>query len=177
MHIILHILHIQHIVHIFEISCKFYSLLPKRSQDPFEHEKQKDLSYSDSMTRIHQPGCTSENTIVKTRTQDLRHQSLTLYQLEQLSYDNNWKVYTLYHDIHIMHIMHISNILCILYWSIFCIFYIFSVKILAPAFHSLLTLLLGSPSQGPAIYVPPPTSITTVRWSVAWCSRKVCWFS
>ena len=76
-----------------------------------------------------------------------------------------------------LHIIHISNIFCILQSSIFCIFYIFSVKILAPEFHSLLTLLLGSPSQGPAIYVPPPTSITTVRWSVAWCSGKVCWFS
>ena len=62
-----------------------------------------------------------------------------------------------------MHIVHINNIFCILQSSIFCIFYIFCVKILTPAFHSLLTLLLGSPSQGPAIYVPPPTSITTVR--------------
>ena len=164
----------------FAYSWNFILILqfaPKKESSPFEHQKQKDLSYSDSIARIHKPGCTSEHTIVKTQTQDLLLQSLTLYRLGQLSYDNNWKIYILYHNIHIMHIMHISNIFCMLQSSIFCIFYIFSVKILTPAFHSLLTLLLGSPSQGPAIYVPPPTSITTVCWSVAWCSGKVCWFS
>ncbi len=29
-------------------------------------------------------------------------------------------------------------------------------------FHSLLPLLLGAPTQGPAVHVPPPTTITTV---------------
>jgi len=169
------------IFYIFCIFLKFHinfiSLLPKRSQVPSEHQKQKNLTFCDSMTRIHEPWCTSWHTIVKTRTQDLILRSLTLYQLEQLSYDKWWKIYFLYHNIHIMHIVHINNIFCILQSSIFCIFYIFCVKILTPAFHSLLTLLLGSPSQGPAIYVPPPTSITTVCWSVARCSGKVCWFS
>ena len=107
-----------YIFYIFCIFMKFHinfnSLLPKRSQVPFEHQKQKDLSYSDSMTRIHQPWCTSWHAIVKTRTQDLRLQSLPLHQLGQLPYYNIWKNYILYHNIHIMHIMHISNIFCIL---------------------------------------------------------------
>ena len=90
------------------------------SQVPFEHQKQKVITFSDSLTREHHPWCTSWHTIVKTRTQDLRHWSLTLYQLEQLSYNINWKIYILYHNIHIMHIIlhitikHILHILHIL---------------------------------------------------------------
>ena len=42
--------------------------------------------------------------------------------------------------------------------------------------HCLLQLLLGPPSQGPAVYEPPPTTITTVLWFVAESSGKVSWF-
>ena len=54
--------------------------------------------------------------------------------------------YSAYCNMHILHIVHIHN-----------------EKGLAPGFHCLLPLLLGPPSQGPAVHVPPPTTITTVR--------------
>ena len=53
--------------------------------------------------------------------------------------------YSTYCTLHIVHIMHILD-----------------EKGLSQGFHSLLLLLLGPPSQGPAVHVPPPTTITTV---------------
>ena len=46
-------------------------------------------------------------------------------------------------------------------------------------FHCLLplALLLGPPSQGPAVHVPPLTTITTVCWFIAERSIKVSCFS
>ena len=89
---------------------------------------------------------------------------LTLYQLEQQSYEYNSNFYTLYMNMHILslHIMLITNIFCLLSSIIFRIFYIFIVKVLAPGFHCSFTLLLGSPSQGPAIYVPPVSLEKTI---------------
>ncbi len=53
--------------------------------------------------------------------------------------------YSTYCTLHIVHIVHILD-----------------EKSLSPGFHCLLPLLLGPPSQGPAVHVPPPTTITTV---------------
>jgi hypothetical protein len=67
------------------------------------------------------------------------------------------------HILHIWHILHIVQI--------------HKDKCLASGLHCLLLLLLGSPSQGPAVHVPPPTTITTVRWFIAGSSGKVSRFS
>ncbi len=73
-------------------------------------------------------------------------------------------------NMHIVHIKHI--VICIL--CILCIFWI--KKVIIRGFHRLLPLLLGPPSQGPAVYVPPPTTITTVCWFIAESSGKVSRF-
>ena len=39
-----------------------------------------------------------------------------------------------------------------------------NLKCLSPGLHCLLQLLLGPPSQGPGVHVPPPTTITTVQY-------------
>jgi hypothetical protein len=52
--------------------------------------------------------------------------------------------YCAYCTMHIVHIMHILD-----------------EKSSSQGFHSLLPLLLGPPTQGPAVHVPPPTTITT----------------
>lgn len=68
--------------------------------------------------------------------------------------------YSTYCNLHIVHIMHILD-----------------EKSLSQGFHCLLLLLLGPPSQGPAVHVPPPTTITTVCWFIAESSGKVSRFS
>ena len=65
------------------------------SHVPLEHQKQKDLSFSDSMTKILHPLWTSDDTSVETQTHDLTLLILTLYQLEQLSYEIT-QMFTLY---------------------------------------------------------------------------------
>ena len=39
-----------------------------------------------------------------------------------------------------------------------------NLKCLSPGLHCLLQLLLGPPSQGPGVHVPPPTTITAVHY-------------
>ena len=39
-----------------------------------------------------------------------------------------------------------------------------NLKCLSPGLHCLLQLLLDSPSQGPGVHVPPPTTITAVQY-------------
>jgi len=73
---------------------------------------------------------------------------------------------------HIMHIVHIVFILVIFY--IFCIF---CVQDSFQCLSLFIPLLLGPPSKGPAVHVPPPTSIATVLTFVTRSSRKVWWFS
>ncbi len=68
--------------------------------------------------------------------------------------------YSAYCNMHILHIVHIHNEKC-----------------LDPVFHCLMPLLLGPPSEGPAVYVPPPTTITTACWSITASSGKVSRFS
>ena len=68
-------------------------------------------------------------------------------------------------------------IFCILYPA-YCAYCAYSGwKSLSLGFHCLLPLLLGPPSQGPAVHVPPPTTITTVCWFIAESSGKVGRFS
>ena len=68
------------------------------------------------------------------------------------------------HILHILHILHIINQYCTCsQWK-------------RHSLHCLLQLLLCPPSQGPAVYKPPPTTITTVLWFVAESSGKVSWF-
>ena len=38
-----------------------------------------------------------------------------------------------------------------------------NLKCLSPGLHCLLQLLLGPPSQGPGVHVPPPTTIINVQ--------------
>ena len=82
----------------------------------------------------------------------------------------------------LMHILHISvDAYCA--YSTYCtlhivhIVHILDEKSLSQGFHCLLPLLLGPPSQGPAVHVPPPTTITTVCWFIAESSGKVGRFS
>ena len=81
----------------------------------------------------------------------------------------------------IYHILHIHNITYsadyILY--IFCIFCIWIMKKSLPlVFHFLLgqCLLLGPPWQGPAVHIPPPTSVTAALCLITTCARKVSRF-
>ena len=67
----------------------------------------------------------------------------------------------------LMHILHISvDAYCA--YSTYCtlhivhIVHILDEKSLSQGFHCSLPLLLRPPSQGPAVHVPPPTTITTV---------------
>ena len=61
--------------------------------------------------------------------------------------------------------------LCILY-NAYCAYCAYSGwKSHSQGFHCLLSLLLGRPSQGPAVPVPPPTTITTV---CRWINTRVC---
>ena len=74
-----------------------------------------------------------------------------------------------YFELHILHILHIN---------IFCILYIYMSRkqpwsIVSP---SLLPLLLVSPFEGPAVYVPPPTSIATVMGFITGSSWEIGWF-
>ncbi len=75
--------------------------------------------------------------------------------------------------LHILHILHVY-IFCILYIYI----YIISRKqpwlIVSP---SLLPLLLVFSCEGPAVYVPSPTSIVTVMGFTAGSSWKIGWFN
>ena len=96
-------------------------------------------------------------------------------------------------DAYLMHIWCIlfctlSCILCILSWINFVhivhivhitihIVHILDEKSHWQGFHCLLPLLLGPPSQGPAVHIPPPTTITTVSWFIAESSGKVSCFS
>jgi hypothetical protein len=66
----------------------------------------------------------------------------------------------------IMHIMHIHLMLNIVYWAFF---FIFNILCMLMERHKsfggvsvLFPLLLGSPCQGKGLYVPPPTSVTSV---------------
>ena len=87
----------------------------------------------------------------------------------------------------LMHILHISvDAYCAYcaYWTmhIVHILHIMDEKSLSQGnqgFHCLLplALLLGPPSQGPAVHVPPLTTITTVCWFIAESSGKVSCFS
>ena len=87
----------------------------------------------------------------------------------------------------LMHILHISvDAYCAYcaYWTmhIVHILHILDEKSLSQGnqgFHCLLplALLLGPPSQGPAVHVPPLTTITTVCWFIAERSIKVSCFS
>ena len=85
----------------------------------------------------------------------------------------------------ICHILHITFILIYIVFCIFCIFMINmhmpmdrdNLKCLSPGQHCLLQLLLGPPSQGPAVHVPPSTTITTVRRFITESTRKVSRFS
>ena len=66
----------------------------------------------------------------------------------------------------ILHILHIfihayCAYLAYCYMHIMHIVHTHKGKCLDPVFHCLLPLLLGPPSQGPAVYVPPPLTITT----------------
>jgi hypothetical protein len=66
----------------------------------------------------------------------------------------------------LMHIIHVSIDACA--YSTYCtlnivhIVHILDEKSLSQGFHCLLPLLLGPPSQGPAVHVPSPTTNTTV---------------
>ncbi len=71
----------------------------------------------------------------------------------------------------------ISCILCIsfLYWPYFTYFAYFVYKTHFSVFRCLFPLLLGPPFKGPAVHLPPPTSVTTVLVFVTRSSRKVGW--
>ena len=79
-----------------------------------------------------------------------------------------------------LHILFIY--ICILF-CIFCIYMINmqidldNLKCLSPGLHCLLQLLLRPPSQGPAVHVPPSTTITTVFRFVTESTIKVSRFS
>ncbi len=86
----------------------------------------------------------------------------------------------------ILHILHIiidaycaHYAYCTLKWvTAYCAYCAYSGwKSHSLGFHCLLPLLLGPPSQGPAVHVPPPTTITTVCWFIAESSGKVSRFS
>ena len=83
---------------------------------------------------------------------------------------------------------HMLHIIYILIYILFCISCIFKInmpmpkhrdnlKCLSPGQHCLLQLLLSPPSQGPAVHVPPSTTITTVFWFVTESTIKVSRFS
>ena len=69
-------------------------------------------------------------------------------------------------------------ILCIQFYfgHILHILHILSTSLIAVSFV-VYSVLLGPPSKGPAVHVPPPTSIATVLTFVTRSSRKVWWFS
>ncbi len=77
-----------------------------------------------------------------------------------------------HNNLNIMHVLHI-----VLFWSYFTYFAYFEYKSHSSVFRCLFPLLLGPPSKGPAVHVPPPTSIATVLIFVTRCSRKVWLFS
>ena len=81
----------------------------------------------------------------------------------------------------ILHILHIfihayCAYLAYCYMHVVHVVHTHKGKCLDPIFHCLLPLLLGPPSQGPAVYVPPPTTITTACWFIAASSGKVSRF-
>ena len=81
--------------------------------------------------------------------------------------------------------LHIIFIFICILLCIFCIYMINmhmqidldNLKCLSPGLHCLFQLLLGPPSQGPAVHVPPSTTITTVRRFITESTRKVSRFS
>ena len=79
--------------------------------------------------------------------------------------------------------LHIIFIYICILFCIFCIYMINmqidldNLKCLSPGLHCLLQLLLRSPSQGPAVHVPPSTTITTVFRFVTESTIKVSRFS
>ena len=97
-------------------------------------------------------------------------------------------IFSILAGLHILHILtyvaYIFIFICILF-CIFCIYMINmhmqidldNLKCLSPGLHCLLQLLLGPPSQGPAVHVPPSTTITTVRRFITESTRKVSRFS
>ena len=88
------------------------------------------------------------------------------YSVAYLAY---WQECIFYIFRHMLHIIFIF--ICILL-CIFCIYMINmhmqidfdNLKCISPGLHCLLQLLLGPPSQGPGVHVPPPTTITTVQY-------------
>ena len=71
-----------------------------------------------------------------------------------------------------MHILHILHI----FLHIFCILYMHK-KPGIRVYPCLFPLLLVPPCEGPAVDVPPPTTIAAVMGFIAGSSWKVGWFS
>ena len=98
-----------------------------------------------------------------------------IYLLTYFAYwiDNILCIFCIFVNIFIsnLHIMHIMQI--VLFWSYFTYFAYFEYKSHSSVFRCLFPLLLGPPSKGPAVHVPPPTSIATVLTFVTRSSRKV----
>ena len=111
-----------------------------------------------------------------------------LCQLEQQSC-GNWLfngvnvyniIYKKVHLIYFAYFAYSTNCLHVLHFYYQHILHLVQIdrnKGLSPGLHCLLPLLLGPLSQGPAVHVPPSTTIATVRWFLAECTRKVSRFS
>ncbi len=106
-----------------------------------------------------------------------------LFLLCILFYILNCILYMLY-ILHIVHIEHIYLHIASGYAPSYApgnTYHAYFLTNYAYYFTYLLTclfpLLLGPPSKGPAVHVPPPTAIATVLISVTRSSRKVWWFS
>ncbi len=69
-----------------------------------------------------------------------------------------------------LHILHIHYILHFTYYA-------YPKMAFSRVFICLFQSLFGSPSQGPAVDVPPPTSVLAVFCSITRSAWKVCWLS